>query len=510
VSTRFSIEIIIKTAGAAADVSALGDAASKSGLGFGKLSSAIDTVRNSLLALGLGRAIKEIVDATIELERIHGSLAVAFGPQGSGGAMEWLRQESDRLGLNFRKLAPEFANLAASAVNTKLSSQGLQQVFTALGTAATVLNLRADQTTHVFQAFQQMLSKGKVQSEELRRQLANNLPGAFRMMADALGVSTSKLEDMIRSGKVAADDALPKFAAQLMKVYGPAAAEAIKNTLSNVNRFHNAMFDLETTIGSALSPAIGDLGVQLAGLARNQSFHDFLADVGRGFAGMVQGIGILLQWLGVGSQGLGNFGLSWHNLRAITASVAMSCLNAWATMVGGLRLLLEEFDGFFTVVQKFPFVSKALGIDPNAIAGLQQLPESLKATEQSIRDLAKGYKDVRDEQLLAATSTAKFNVAAAQLPPVIADGNGALDDGAAKMTAYAKRVQEANDKLTAQIALEQANYEAAVEGGQSVHQRPGWRGWRRSPRSNRPRARRAFSWSFRSKSISWRTTSTSS
>ena len=63
-----------------------------------------------------------------------------------------------------------------------------------------------------------MMSKGTVQAQELKLQLANVLPGAFSMMARAVGVTTSKLDDLMSKGKLAAKDVLPKFADELNKM----------------------------------------------------------------------------------------------------------------------------------------------------------------------------------------------------------------------------------------------------------------------------------------------------
>src|SRR5690606_20127337 len=69
-------------------------------------------------------------------------------------------------------------------------------------------------------ALEQMISKGKVTTEELRRQLGERLPGAFGIMANALGVTLPQLDKMLKKGEVLSKDALPKFAAALEKAYG--------------------------------------------------------------------------------------------------------------------------------------------------------------------------------------------------------------------------------------------------------------------------------------------------
>ena len=52
-----------------------------------------------------------------------------------------------------------------------------------------------------FLALGQMISKGKVQAEELRGQLGKRLPGAFQLAAKAMGMTTAALDKFMADGK---------------------------------------------------------------------------------------------------------------------------------------------------------------------------------------------------------------------------------------------------------------------------------------------------------------------
>ena len=88
----------------------------------------------------------------------------------------------------------------------------------------------------VFLALGQMISKGKVQAEELRGQLGERLPGAFDMAAKAMGVTTAKLDDMLKKGQVTAEEMLPKLAKVLHDDFAVAAAEASQGLQGQLNR----------------------------------------------------------------------------------------------------------------------------------------------------------------------------------------------------------------------------------------------------------------------------------
>ena len=55
----------------------------------------------------------------------------------------------------------------------------MRDIYEALTRAAGAYHMAADRTNDMMIAVTQMLSKGKVAAEELRRQLGNTLPGAF-------------------------------------------------------------------------------------------------------------------------------------------------------------------------------------------------------------------------------------------------------------------------------------------------------------------------------------------
>ena len=49
-----------------------------------------------------------------------------------------------------------------------------------------------------------MISKGKVQAEELRGQLGERLPSAFQLAAKAMGMTTAQLDKFMADGKLTA------------------------------------------------------------------------------------------------------------------------------------------------------------------------------------------------------------------------------------------------------------------------------------------------------------------
>jgi tape measure domain-containing protein len=143
-------------------------------------------------------------------------------------------------GLELLSTSQRYLKFLASAQQVNLSLNDTQKIFRSVSKAAAVLGLETHETTGVYLALEQMLSKGKVTTEELRRQLGERLPGAMGIMASALGVTISALDKMLKKGEVLSAEALPKFALALESAYGIESVRKIDTLVSAQNRMSNA------------------------------------------------------------------------------------------------------------------------------------------------------------------------------------------------------------------------------------------------------------------------------
>ena len=144
-------------------------------------------------------------------------------------------------------LMTNFAQFHAACQQTNITLDQQKMIFESLTKAAAYYHMSADRTKDMMNAIVQMASKGRVAAEELRRQLGNSLPGAFNLMAAALGVTTSQLDDMMRKGQVLAEDALPKFAAMLNTITKDADFNSLQMSM---NRLKNTWYELVENTGA--------------------------------------------------------------------------------------------------------------------------------------------------------------------------------------------------------------------------------------------------------------------
>lgn len=153
---------------------------------------------------------------------------------------EFLDEITQAYGAELVTTTERYIKFNAAAQQSGLELKKTQQIFGSVTKAAGVLGLKTDELQGVYLALEQMLSKGKVTTEELRRQLGERLPGAFGIMADALDVSVSKLDKMLKAGEILSAEALPKFAVALEKAYGIESVKKIDTLQAAQTRLSNA------------------------------------------------------------------------------------------------------------------------------------------------------------------------------------------------------------------------------------------------------------------------------
>jgi tape measure domain-containing protein len=214
----------------------------------------------------------KIVETTIKFEGY--SKAIEFG---SGSAENFARNQEfltnliNKYGLGLASTTDAYKSFFNASTLAGQSQQETNRQFEAVTKAGTTLKLTTDQMQGAFLALGQMMSKGTVQAEELRGQLGERIPGAFSIMAKALGVNERQLNKMLEQGQVLSKDALPKFAAELEKTFGPGAEKNLNGMVNSQNRFNNSIDELVLAIGNKLQPFLQGAYDLAAGIAKQLS-----------------------------------------------------------------------------------------------------------------------------------------------------------------------------------------------------------------------------------------------
>lgn len=213
------------------------------GLGFTQLISNIKTTATELSVAkntlqNVSYVTKKYTDGvkelTVEVSNYQENLA-------------FVKRLSEEYGQDLVALMTNFAQFTSACKKTDLALEDQKKVYEALTRAAAYYHMSADRTKDMMNAVTQMMSKGKIAAEELRRQLGNSLPGAFNIMAAAMDKSNAQLEEMMRNGEVIASERLPQFAAMLNTITQDAHFDSLQTSLNN---FKNTWYTLVENSGA--------------------------------------------------------------------------------------------------------------------------------------------------------------------------------------------------------------------------------------------------------------------
>ena len=164
---------------------------------------------------------KSVINTIKELDQLNFTLQAVVKNEGElARTKAFLTDLSMKYGSELLSTTNRYVKFNVAARQAGLTLKETERIFETVTETSAILGLKTDELTGVYLALEQMLSKGKVTTEELRRQLGERLPGAFDLMAKALKVTTAELDEMLKAGEVLSKEALPLLTDEIEKFYG--------------------------------------------------------------------------------------------------------------------------------------------------------------------------------------------------------------------------------------------------------------------------------------------------
>lgn len=198
------------------------------------------------------------IEAAKQQQRFDAVLQAATGSAATvGDAYQYALDIANKLGVGVKGLVEPYAKFATAAKLSGLSLEESKGIYEGAMTAAAAMRLDTQRTGLVFMALEQMVSKGTVSMEELRRQMGDLIPGSMAIAAKAMGKTQTELYEMIRRGDVLATDLLPKMMKLMKEIYGPAAAAAAKTLQAEQDRLTNSTFEFYKALDKATGASEG-------------------------------------------------------------------------------------------------------------------------------------------------------------------------------------------------------------------------------------------------------------
>lgn len=185
--------------------------------------------------------LKDLVVEVYDLAKTFDSLDFAMQKitgnlENAADSQRFLIEITSAFGVELVSTTNRWIKFLAAAKQSGLSLKATEDIFRSMTKAAGVLGLKTDELQGIYLALEQMLSKGKVTTEELRRQLGERLPGAMGIMAAAIGVTLPKLDEMLKKGEVLSAEVLPKFAKAVELAYDIENVNRIETLIASQNR----------------------------------------------------------------------------------------------------------------------------------------------------------------------------------------------------------------------------------------------------------------------------------
>ncbi len=253
------------------------------------------SVMTGALTLGVGvgsviHAVDALTDSMLSLSRLKISYESIFGSEyAASRQLDFVYRQTQQIGLQFQSAAEAAKTFFAASQGTPLE-RDMNSIFSGIANAAAAMQMPMEDVNGVFLALGQMVSKGKVQAEELRGQLGERLPGAFRMAAEAMGMSTAELDKFMADGKLLSEDLLPRLAEALNEKYAESARRSAEGLQGSINTMTTEWERFKANVLN--SEITGSLIINLKTVLKNQNDNAAQDKERNDLIAQLQGMGI--------------------------------------------------------------------------------------------------------------------------------------------------------------------------------------------------------------------------
>ena len=207
------------------------------------LSKGMNALMGGLAGFSLANVIAEFARVTIQIDAYQKQLSIGFGGA-STLQLEQLRKTFRNLGISQDEALGSAVRFTSAMKLSGNTASAVNKNFEAASKIVLANKLSADGANRVYYAMAQVASKGKLMSEELSGQLAENLAGIREQVAIALNVSSATLMEQMKEGKVSAE----QFFEALRKIGDGIDPATLNSAAQSLGKLKNAWFDFKTSI----------------------------------------------------------------------------------------------------------------------------------------------------------------------------------------------------------------------------------------------------------------------
>ncbi len=368
-----------------------------------KLSGAFYSVMGAL------NAYKAIMNAGLKRDSAQRAAKFVLGDKASE-AETFIRGLADKTGLNISEGLSSYAKFAAGAQGS-MSQEQTQELFGNATAMSRLMGLSNDELNGILKAFEQMASKGKIQAEELRGQLGDRMAGAFKLFAEALGMTATELDKAMKDGKILSSDTLPKVAKQMGLMIDKAGgwAEVAKSTQTALGKLANNWDDTMVKIFSGSQDELNGFLSSLSSLLSEMGMSSSIA--GDAIGGLIDMLKAGVDDIRIFNNHIEGWILQvkqfYYSLDDTKRKLLDEVGDGFINFVKGLAIALSAKTLFSatTGIMNLTRAITTLGTRANQVAGQVATGKKLKGVAGGVGSaLAIGYADDGYETALALAS----------------------------------------------------------------------------------------------------------
>jgi tape measure domain-containing protein len=229
-----------------------------------------------------GLATRALFQTAQRLEDIRLRFSFAFGAD-SQAELQRIQALALQLAVPLDEIENLYGKISAAAKNSGVPQDEIFQLFRGTAAAARVLNVETSDLNRVFRAYEQVISKGVLRSEELNNQLTEGLPGAIGLVERAIGKSGEALTEALRNNEISAREFIKAVGDQAFSEFFEQAVLQAESLSGVVTTLGNQFTLLRRQVAANFLGVFRTIGLEIGKaigfLRENPAFARFVESV---------------------------------------------------------------------------------------------------------------------------------------------------------------------------------------------------------------------------------------
>jgi tape measure domain-containing protein len=266
---------------------------------FARVREGVLGLRELLAGAALGYGLEKVNEHLARLSQINRAMTVGAGGAGMAAVtIRQLREETEKLGLDFDDIGLSFAKFLSATRDTALQGERTTEIFKGLAAGIRAAGGGSDELNTAMEKVTGILSMAKVQGSMMVRQLKQEFPGVFRDMAQAMGMSRDQLTTELDRMSIGSEELITRWATFMQSKYQEATMSAANTMSAWKTRLRDTKNELiEVFATGGYGTAMIDLLRTMVDIMKDPEVRAFAGWLGGALATAIRMVGDLMKFL---------------------------------------------------------------------------------------------------------------------------------------------------------------------------------------------------------------------